>query len=342
MSLTVFNSCKQQEVGPILEIVTPASITFPVGGTYVLLEDNADDVFANFKWTEADYNLLITVSYSLEVDLKSNNFSDPVIIGTTDADSIEITVFDFNKILTNSLGLPENQPAVLSVRVGSYSAASEITYSTAIDLTVTPYNPPYAPERLYILSGGEKIGSILPIDVDGNYEGYAWLPANGLKFILAEDEEGTVFFGDTDVDNVLEFDGDSVVVATEGHYKINVNSFDLSYTISSQAWGIIGSAVPPYDWSSDVDMAYLVDEGVWEISTDTLSGGLIQDGMIKFRPNDSWDPLNYGDGPVSGHEDYLFDGIPDEYGADIPISAGNYRITLDLREYPYSYTFVPL
>ena len=329
----IFYSC-EKKAGPVLKISESAAITYPASGeTYVLSEADADNVFAVFKWTEAEYNVPISISYSLEVDLKSDNFADPVVLGTTDADSLEITVFDFNKILTNTLGLQEGQAAEISVRVGSYGAESEKSYSTAIDLTVTPYAPPNAPDSLFVISGGNVIAKILPKDEDGNYEGYAWLPASDLTFIISEDRNGDVYYGDNEPDDVLDSDGSSIVVPAEGHYKINVNTFDLSYTASPEAWGIIGSAVDPYDWSVDINMTYLVSEGVWQISTDTLANPIV-DGEFKFRPNDSWDPLNYGDDGA--------DGIPDEYGANIAISAGNYKITLDLREYPYSYSVTPI
>lgn len=329
----MFYSCEKQ-AGPVLEIVKSASITEPAtGGTYLLTDADANNVFANFKWTAAEYNVAISVSYSIEIDVKSDNFASPVILGTTDADSLEVTVFDFNKILTNTLGLSENQAAEISIRVGSYGADSKKSYSTAIDMTVTPYEPPNAPDSLFVISGGVVIAKVLPIDEDGNYEGYAWLPASDLTFIISEDRDGTVFYGDNEHDDVLDLNGSSIVVTSEGHYKINVNTFDSSYSVIAEAWGIIGSAVDPYDWSVDVNMTYLVNEGVWQISTDTLVNPISQ-GEFKFRPNDSWDPLNYGDDEG--------DGIPDEYGANIPITAGNYKITLDLREYPYSYSVTPI
>jgi len=338
----IFYSCEKQ-TGPVLEIVKSASITEPTsGGTYVLSDADADNIFANFKWTAAEYNVAISVSYSLEVDLKSDNFANPVVLGTTDADSLEITVFDFNKILTNTLGLEENTAAEISIRVGSFGADSEKTYSDAIDMTVTPYAPPNAPDSLFVISGGVVIAKVLPVDEDGNYEGYAWLPTSDLTFIISEDRDGTIFYGDNEPDDVLDLSGSNIVVPVEGHYKINLNTFDMSYTVIAQAWGIIGSAVPPYDWSVDIDMTYLINEGVWQISTDTLANPIIT-GKFKFRPNDSWDPLNYGDGDDGGHPEYGSpDGIPDEYGADIAISAGNYKITLDLREYPYLYTVMPI
>jgi hypothetical protein len=155
-----------------------------------------------------------------------------------------------------------------------------------------------------------------------------------LTFKLSDTETGETFLGDDGSDGVLEFSGADIIVAEEGHFKIDVNTFTFEYTAIEQSWGIIGSAIPVTGWNSDHDMAYLGD-GKWEISTDTLSVGPIVNGQFKFRPNDTWDPLNYGD-------DAPADGIPDEYGANINITAGNWKITLDLAEYPYQYSVVQI
>ncbi len=333
--LTMFMfSCEKQKKDPVLELVKGPKFSEPVsGGTFILLDENKDDVFTTLKWEKAEYNLPIEISYTVEIDIKENNFSDPIVLGTTNADSLQIIVFDINKILTTKMGLFPGTTYDISFRVGSHGAKSEKKYSNPIDLNVTPYNPPFVPSKLYVISGGTKIGEINPTNEEGKYEGYVWFRSSNLEFTFSENENGDNPIGDDDGNNSLEFGGENIVVAEEGHYKINVNSYEMAYTISEQAWGIIGSAVDPYNWSADINMAYLVDEGVWQISTDTIANPII-DGQFKFRPNDSWDPLNYGDDGA--------DGIPDEYGANINISAGNYVITLDLREYPYSYSVVEI
>jgi len=71
-------------------------------------------------------------------------------------------------------------------------------------------------------------------------------------------------------------------------------------------------------------------DGLWSITLDVATG------MFKFRANDEWaDGLVYGDyAPIDG----ILDDEPG--GGDIPIDAGNYTFTIDLRLWPYTYTAV--
>jgi hypothetical protein len=335
--IVILNSCKEKELA-VLEIESPAALTNPVsGGTFVLTDADADDLFAIFAWTEAVYNISVPVTYDLEIDLKSNNFSEPVIIGTTANDSLSVTVFDLNKILTVDLGISPGSATQVSIRVVSYAKTSDRSNSAAIDMTVTPYEPPYAPDQLYVISGGNVVGTLLPIDENGNYQGYAWIDAANLDFILSDTQTGETFYGDNEPDDVLDLGGTAVVVAEEGHYRMAVSSYTFEYETVKQEWAIIGSAVPNYDWGTDVDMAYIGDHK-WEISTDTLSIGTgtykIHNGQFKFRPNDTWEPYNWGDDEG--------DGIPEDHGENINITEANWKITLDMSAYPYSYTVVQI
>ncbi len=330
---TILFSCKKQEAGPILEIISGSELTEPASGeTYDLADYNAEDIFATFRWTEAEYNVAVEVSYTLEVDLKANNFSNPVVLGMTIADSLEMTVFDFNVALTTSLGMEVGVADDISIRVGSHGASSEKAYSTAIDMNVTAYNPPYTPDSLFIMSNGVKLKAIALLDEEGNYEAYVYLTDTDTEIIIKGNDDDAREFGDTGADNILDEDGDAIVIPVEGHYRFKINMFDLSLELSENDWGIIGSAVDPYDWSEDIDMAYIGND-TWEISTDTIANPIV-DGQFKFRPNDLWDPLNYGDDGA--------DGIPEEYGANIDILGGNYKITLNLNEFPYSITIEAL
>ena len=106
---------------------------------------------------------------------------------------------------------------------------------------------------------------------------------------------------------------------------MNVDINALTYTVLKTEWGLIGSATPN-GWDSDQDMTYDATNDVWTITLDLV------DGEIKFRANDDWG-LNYGD---TGGDKKLEEG-----GDNIPVTAGNYTITLDLGVPPiYRYTIV--
>jgi len=317
----IFNSCKKEVFDPVLEITTATSLISPQSGAFALADDISDNTFATFVWTEADYNVDIMVSYTLEIDIAANNFSEPYILTTTPNDSFAITVFDFNKALTKDMGITPGEEIEMSVRVGSHGAESEKVYSEIISMTVTPYDPPFAPEQLYVISGGETIGTLMPTNENGDYEGFFWIETDGSEFILSDAEVDGTILGDIGADAILDFDGDAIV-ADSSYYKISVNTFDMSYTSNAIYWGVIGSAMSD-GWDSDEDMTYDPETGVWTLETNVV------DGDFKFRADDDW-AINYGDNDA--------DGIMEQDGADIAISAGSYIFTLDLRLWPYSYT----
>ncbi|MDZ7806683.1 MAG: SusF/SusE family outer membrane protein [Gracilimonas sp.] len=105
---------------------------------------------------------------------------------------------------------------------------------------------------------------------------------------------------------------------------MNVDINDLTYSITNTTWGLIGSATPD-EWNSDQDMTYDPVEKVWTITL-TLTAG-----EIKFRANNAWD-LNYGDDEGDGF-------LEENSDTNIQVaSGGNYTVTLDLSDYPYSYS----
>ena len=99
-SVLLWTSCEKEKTGPVFQNTKAPAINVQNDGTaYVLSDDIADDTLAIFTWTKAEYNVNTEISYVVQVDLASNNFSNPATIGTTSKDSLTITVFNINKIL---------------------------------------------------------------------------------------------------------------------------------------------------------------------------------------------------------------------------------------------------
>lgn len=157
---------------------------------------------------------------------------------------------------------------------------------------------------------------------DGTYEGYQWFPTgNEFKFTLFQD--WTVDWGDDNGDGTLEVGGANIVIPNDGFYKINVDTTNLTYTLTSTKWGLIGSATAD-GWNSDQDMTYDATENAWVISTNLVAG------EAKFRANDDW-AINLGDDNT--------DGILTDGGANITIPAdGNYLIKLFIDKPDYTYS----
>ncbi|MCM8567755.1 T9SS type A sorting domain-containing protein [Gramella jeungdoensis] len=114
-----------------------------------------------------------------------------------------------------------------------------------------------------------------------------------------------------------------------------VYNADCSTYIPEVAWGVVGSATP-HSWDGpDIPMVYDEQTNTWHISTE------LNNGEIKFRLNNDW-AFNYGDGEW---ENRILDGILDRNGANIPVTAGQYNISINFDTYEYkvssSYVNIP-
>jgi len=172
---------------------------------------------------------------------------------------------------------------------------------------------------------------LLAASVLGNsdYEGFVWLDGD-FKFI-APDGNGVFDWGNLDWgDNgtstgILVADDESNCNAsTAGYYFVQADTNELTYSIVSVNWGIIGDATPS-GWDADTNLNYDAD-------TNTLSADIdLVPGKFKFRGNDEWGQFDFGtlddDGFLQNGGDLTFEG-----------EAGNYHVVLDLSS-PRAYTF---
>lgn len=148
----------------------------------------------------------------------------------------------------------------------------------------------------------------------------------GVKLVEGEikfrmNNEWSVDFGDSGADGTLDSGGENITV-TEGYYTIRMNLNDNTYTIeASDLWGIVGSGYN--DWGSTPDFTFTeVNPDIWVAEIVTLI-----DGEIKFRINEAWD-TDFGDDGA--------DGTLDAGGANIMVTAGSYRISLDIANGTYA------
>ncbi len=341
-------SCDKKELGPTLEIVN-APVLFDLETTaYTLTKDNADDTIITFKWAKAEYNVPTEIYYTVEIAKAGTNFSKSAVIVTeTHADSASITAFNLNLALTVELGLPVEEESKLEIRVNSYVGQSEPTPSNTIEISAITFNPPYTPASISIKSGDKELkvlkildeyvgNTTLNIGETGLYEGYVWIKEGELSInFKGNDSENKTLGAESSTETgvittyVLSKNAtDPIVVDSVGYYRFKIDMNTSTVEIMGTKWGVIGSGIPPYDWSVSEEMIYSIDDDLWTVELEA------QAGEFKFRPNQAWDPWNYGD---DGN-----DGTLNPYGANIPIEAGNKKITLDLSEFPYAYSIEDL
>tara|TARA_B100001113_G_scaffold116968_1_gene95503 strand:- start:156 stop:1472 length:1317 start_codon:yes stop_codon:yes gene_type:complete len=129
-------------------------------------------------------------------------------------------------------------------------------------------------------------------------------------------------YGDDGADGSMEANGANINVSA-GHYLVTMNLNTQSYTMEAMdVWGLVGSATAN-GWDGPNDK-FIPDFGINE-GYYYINGAVLTDGEIKVRQNDAWG-VNYGD---DGN-----DGTLELNGANIPVSAGTYNITLNLAANP--------
>ena len=127
-------------------------------------------------------------------------------------------------------------------------------------------------------------------------------------------------FGDSGADGTLDAGGDNIVV-TAGHYAITLDFNAGTYNLeANDLYGVVGSGYN--DWGATQDFTFTpLSNDVWVAEVVALI-----DGEIKFRVNDAWDS-DFGDTGA--------DGTLDTGGDNIAVTAGNYRIKLNIMDNTY-------
>lgn len=109
------------------------------------------------------------------------------------------------------------------------------------------------------------------------------------------------------------------IPVTAGEYLVTFNTETLEYNflpvVIYSTVGIIGDATPG-GWDNDTDMEQdPADPSLWKVRL------ILTDGEAKFRANNDWG-VNWGAGDFPS-------GVATQDGANIPITAGEYKITFN-------------
>ena len=333
-------SCEKEVREPVVGVYTAPEITAPAdGSSYILTDSTEDNIMTTFSWSPADFGFQASVFYTLELDLAADNFANPAILGITNTTSMDVLEGTVNNALLTLNAFP-GEAANVQVRVtAAIHKDVDTLYSQPISMNITPFEEVIDYPKLYVPGSYQDDWNpawgewdpantntvIYSVKDNGVYEGYLWFSQDTteLKFLKVPAWEQDNTIGDPDASGMSgtlqigNWGGNNIKVpGGPGYFLIKADLNVTTYTYTKTDWGLIGSSVPPYDWSVDVDMTYDKVNNVWTITLDLVAG------EIKFRANDDW-ALNYGD---DGDDRKL-----DAGGANIPIAAdGNYTITLDL------------
>jgi len=306
-------SCEKDGENVVM-LENPVAPTIKTVPDLTLKRANGTNIL-EFAGTPVEPGFAASATYFLEACKSGTNFADVIVLASgVQPTSFKVSVSDLNSAFLKKF--PADQAtsidlrirAVLTVDAGTGAPGTgtkPFEYNSAIKTaTVTTYGLP----RLDLVNSGvaQKVESALG---DGKYSGFIKLDAT--KSFTLKDPDTNVTYGGTG--STLAVNGAAIIPPASGWHKATFDTKALTFKLEPYMIGLIGSATPNGWDTPDQKMDYDAATGTWKITITLVTG------EIKFRLNDGW-AWNLG-----GTTDNLTQG-----GANIPVTAGNYTITLTI------------
>jgi len=333
----------------------PPVIDSPDNTFSIVLSDVDPDATAlTVTYSDPDFNsdlmnTEVTIDYDLEVAATGSDFASPTsLVSATDIYELSVTHGDLNQAALN-MGLDPEVASSMDIRIKASIEADGgdfIRFSDGVTITVTPYSTALPPV-LWVVGGG----------VEGT--GWGWsnpvsFPLSGVvysaninlttatdgafRFFLQQDWgpdsynypyfEARGYTIDPDLVNANDNDSNFKFIGTDGLYNLRIDTANKTITLGDPVygpaisdWGVVGSGYN--NWGAFADGTfYGTDDPNVIVSYVTLVTG-----EIKFRLNNDWG-TNYGDNGA--------DNVLDQDGANIQVTAGTYKITVNTSTFAYT------
>lgn len=330
LMVVVMGACEKQEEQAVTNLASAKAAGITASATTIALKKDTKDAEAlKLTMTAADFGYKAAVKYTLQFDVKGNNFAKPKEISVESSNLVRsFKGLDLNDIALG-LGIKAETAGVLQVRVKSeISSSIAPTYSPIVEITVTPFAL-----ITYVYVPGDYQGwnpatadSLVSALGDGKYEGVInfAVKANSLEYKITPAKKWDVAYGDAGGGKVSTTAGSNLKAATLYPYKITLNLNDNTILTERFSYGVIGDATPG-GWATDTDMTYNNGTRTWSVVLPLIGGK-----ELKFRLNDDWG-TNYGDKGA--------DGTLDNGGDNIKVAtSGNYRVSFSFVTNTYSLT----
>ena len=327
-------SAPEDVVAPVLEAVE---------GPIEITAANMANGEVAFAWTPAEYGVNTQVDYSLEVAAAAapetkvtitSGITEPAV--DTTHITTKVTYETLNAILYNDLGLAdgvaEDVLFFVGAKVGEYAKIYSEGVKVSAQITAAEKEYP----KLTV-AGSYAYNSWTPgkgqfvFDFDGTDTKYSGVidfgedvSALNFKFVGAAwgQNEFSVPSGEAQAAEAAELPlvaggGDNIsAYTTHRFYSLTLDKATpkLIKNFGFSSLGVIGDATPT-GWDADTDMVFNAEKQRFYVDL-TLT-----DGKIKFRADDGWD-VNWGGA----------DGVLASGGSDIEVTAGDYRIYVNLND----------
>lgn len=306
------------------------SVLAALNDHYVLQSKDAAKEAFTVSWNKPDMGYQASIINSLEMDVKSKNFANKVVLASSKTDvSYSITVSDLNSKITTLLKKyeMETEPVTIELRISSsISAAADTLYSNVVSTTITPYKG--EPEYPSIALRGDYNGwdfvksqKVYSVDSDNKYAAMIYFDgkaANGWKFCGTEDwstdnwgaPEG-ITPEQSPVTLLSGSGGDIKAYGKNSYYlEFNNSTGELKVSKAYTSWGIVGDY---NSWGNDgaTDTAMTL---ATETDTNnkfqyylTATINMAADSKWKIRPEEKWEN-DIAPGAVEGEFEDAGDG----------------------------------
>ncbi len=318
-------SAPEDVVAPVLSQVAEINITAANLG----LES------VTFEWSAADFGAPTQVNYAIEVAAAGQSSKVVVTSGVTETSAV-VSYESLNAVLLYDLGLAsgiaENVDFYVSAKVGEYAKVYSAPVTTSATVTEAEKEyPKLTVAGSYAYNNWSPGKGQFVYDFEGTDVRYSGVidfgedvSALNFKFVGAAwgENEFSVPAGEAQAAEAAELPlvaggGDNIAAYTTHRFyslTLDKSTPKVIKNFSFNTLGVIGDATPT-GWDADTDMSFNTEKQRFYVDI-TLT-----DGTIKFRANDAWD-VNWG-----GADGVLVSGAD-----NIPVTAGNYRIYVNLND----------
>ena len=334
----LFASCKTDLNAPVISSnpTSPSGTALAFTGAF---DVNHRDSTMTFTWAAADFGFQSSTTYILQMSLAQDFSSNASNVLSTQNLTGKVKVSDLNTLIL-SWKIPIGTAAKVYYRVAAtVSSHVDTIYSSVSSMDITPYDAVINYPMVYVPGdyqgwapdkAVDTYSVLYSYDFNSTYTSIVRLvntsgTQTNFKVTSDPDWNHTNYGFATLTPSGNNYSGTCSTDPSAGNFAVNngmyvltidVNVLTISLT-KTDDWGIIGSSIPPYDWSVDVNMNYNGQRKMWEITGDFKAG------EFKFRANDDWS-FALGDGGSDGTLSSAGSAPNLKLAAD-----GNYTIRMD-------------
>ena len=336
-ALGMIAGCQKPEM---VQIAAPEDVVAPVleavEGPIEITPSNMVDGKVTFTWSAADYGVATQINYSLLAATAAAPEAKVSITSGLTTTEAEVPYETLNAILFNDLklndGVAEDVVFTVSAKLGEYTPiySNAITVSCKVTAAEKQY-PKLTVAGSYAYNNWTPGKGQFVYDFEGTDAKYSGVIDFGedvsalqLKFVGEAwgNNEFSVPAGETQAPEAAELPlvaggGDNIsAYTTHRYYSLTLDKGTPKVTknFSFNSLGVIGDATPT-GWDADTDMQFNADKQRFYVDLTLI------DGTIKFRADDAWD-VNWGGA----------DGVLASGADNIPVTAGDYRIYVNLND----------